>query len=355
MSLATLRVESLRCLQSAELAFSPRINVVSGPNGAGKTSLLEGIFLLGRGRSFRTRNNERLIRHGDALLRVVGRVEGDPAARGHQLGVEVSRTEGTRARIDGAFAESLAELSQAFAVQVIDPEIHKLLEDGPQRRRRWLDWLVFHVEPGFVEHWLRYTRAIRQRNAALRQGAVAFEAWDPEVVRHGEAITAARRRTLERLIPRWHELGRELGTVELSLGYGQGWSQESSLAAALQDSRGRDQERQMTCAGPHRADVLLRVDGRAAREVLSRGQQKLAAVAMMLSQVELLQEEYGIVPTLLLDDPAAELDPVRLAAFLRRVQKLDCQLIVTAIQNNFSLLGEPDRLFHVEQGRVGQL
>src|SRR6202048_5123473 len=127
MSLIELAVEDLRCLQRAELALDPRRNLIWGSNGSGKTSLLEAIFLLGRGRSFRTRNSERVIRHGQPQLTVFGRTDGIPTYR---VGVQVARTGGTTARINGATARSLTELSQTFPVQIIDPGVHKLVEEG---------------------------------------------------------------------------------------------------------------------------------------------------------------------------------------------------------------------------------
>jgi DNA replication and repair protein RecF len=117
----------------------------------------------------------------------------------------------------------------------------------------------------------------------------------------------------------------------------------------------RDRERRSTVVGPHRADVLLRVRGRAAREVLSRGQQKLAAVALTLCQLEYLKAEHGLRPTLLLDDPSAELDQERLGRFIARVRALDTQLIITALDRDYRLFGEPQSMFHVEQGRVTRL
>ena len=169
MSLAELRIEDLRCIESAALEFSPELNLIAGENGAGKTSILEAIFLLGRGRSFRTRSSERLIRHGQAKLTVYGRTDDSPS---RQAGIEIAADGGTRARINGERRSiRLLELSAVVAVQAIDPEIHKLVDQGPERRRRWLDWLVFHVEPSFGVHWARYNRALKQRNAALRSGA----------------------------------------------------------------------------------------------------------------------------------------------------------------------------------------
>ena len=348
MSLVELVVEDLRCLQHAELSLDSGHNLVWGTNGSGKTSLLEALFLLGRGRSFRTRNSERLIRHGQSRLTVFGRTAGVVP---QSLGVQVARGAVTTARINGAPAGSLTELSQSFPVQVIDPGVHKLVEEGGFRRRRWLDWSVFHVEPGFADLWVRYTRAVKQRNAALKHQPAQASAWDPEVARLGELIADARHRTLERLRPAWQELVASLSGIDIELGYARGWSQDQDLTEALKDSRTRDEAKGLTHSGPHRADVLLRMSGRAAREVLSRGQQKLVAIALSLAQVRLLQE-ISVSPTLLLDDPAAELDGDHLRRFIAEVGRLQCQLVSTSLHPHSEVFGRPDRVFHVEQGGV---
>lgn len=340
-------MENLRCLQRAELSLGYR-NLIYGSNGSGKTSLLEALFLLGRGRSFRTRNSERLIRHGDAQLTVFGRTDG-PSPR--TLGIQVTRDAATVARVNGANVRSLTELSQTFPVQAIDPGVHKLVEEGAHRRRRWLDWAVFHVEPAFADAWVSYGRAVKQRNAALRGDPAHAFAWDPEVARLGEIIAASRGRTVERLRPVWLPLASALLSLEIEIYYNRGWTKDASLAEALASTRARDQIKGVTHAGPHRADVVLTVQGKSAREVLSRGQQKLLAISLNLAQVKLLRD-LGAAPTLLLDDPAAELDRDRLAAFIAEVSRLDCPLVVTSLQSNTALFGQSDRVFHVEQGRV---
>lgn len=349
MPLAELHVENLRCVESATLELSPKLNLIAGANGAGKTSILEAIFLLGRGRSFRTRNTERLIRHGQARLTVFGRTADSPP---RSAGVEVSVDAGTRARINGANAESLLELSGVLPVQAIDPEIHKLVDQGPERRRRWLDWLVFHVEPTFALHWARYNRALKQRNAALRAGAQLIEAWDAELVRSGEAMAQARSAAMERLAPRLAQLFERFGGLDVSASLTQGWPAGTKLADVLRDHLQRDRLRGTTTAGPHRADVLLRRGQRSARETLSRGQQKLTAVAMIVSQLQLLQEEAGLHATLLLDDPAAELDPQNLQRLFAELSSLRCQMIATALTPETALFQAPNATFHVEQGRV---
>ncbi len=347
MSLGELRVRNLRCVEAAELALHSGCNLIWGGNGAGKTSLLEAIYLLGRGRSFRTRHSEHLIRRGAEGLTVFGRsVNGV-----HTAGVEFDRQRGSQAKVNGAVLGSLAELTLCFPVQVIDPEIHKLIEEGGRRRRRWLDWAVFHVEPRFGDWWLRYARALRQRNAALKARADA-RLWEMELIDLGQRISEARETVVEALQPHWREIIGTLNCPDGELHYARGWPASLSLLEAFEGSRARDQLRQLTHPGPHRADVLIQVGGKAAREVLSRGQQKLMAAALVLAQLRLLRESSGMSPTLLLDDPAAELDSTRLAGFVGEISRLSCQLVITALAPEIPGFLAPDRMFHVEQGRV---
>jgi DNA replication and repair protein RecF len=154
------------------------------------------------------------------------------------------------------------------------------------------------------------------------------------------------------LLPYWRESVAALSGLEPELHYFKGWAQDVSLAEALVASRVRDETKRITHPGPHRADVLIRLKGRPAREVLSRGQQKLVAVAMTLAQLHLVQSATQTTPTLLLDDPAAELDGAHLRRFIDQVLRLRSQLVLTSLHPDSQLFGKPDCVFHVEQGRV---
>jgi DNA replication and repair protein RecF len=350
MMLAELRLEDLRCLPRVSLTLHPRLNLITGNNGSGKTSILEAIYLLGRGRSFRTRHTEQLIRHAAPELRVFGRIE-SAASVSHSIGVGCGRQVGLQARIDGHDVTSLADLSELFPVQVIDPGIHRLVEEGPPQRRRWLDWAVFHVEPDFVRHWQDYSRALRQRNAALKSGADP-SLWDSELVRLGEQLTGSRARLVDALQPYWAAALADLDAVPVTLGFFQGWAREQPLASALTAHILRDRERGSTSYGPHRFDVLLRLEGRLARELVSRGQQKVIGAAMALTMARYVAAAAGRPPTLLLDDPAAELDRTHTERLLTAVASIGGQLVVTALRVEDTALGTPDRVFHVEHNEV---
>ena len=349
MSLSDLHVEQLRCIETAELALHPGFNLIWGDNGAGKTSLLEAIFLLGRGRSFRTRHSEQLIRRSAQRLTVFGRTAG-PKERG--VGFAFDYDTGIEARVDGLPIKSLADLTLTVPVQVIDPGIHKLIEEGSHRRRRWLDWAVFHVEPDFGEHWYRYSRTLRQRNAALKTRPADARPWEPDLVVSGEHIARARRIVLHELERHWRSVLAALNCPRADLHYLPGWPEGTTLADALDSARTRDETRQITTVGPHRADIRISIAGKPARDVLSRGQQKLMAAALSVAQLHLLKESVGLVPLLLLDDPAAELDATHLTAFVEQISTLGCQLLATALQPKIQGFQVPDQVFHVEQGHV---
>ena len=351
MTLCRLQVSDFRCLQSVSIDLDPRFTLISGANASGKTSLLEAIYVLGRGRSFRTRRLEHLIRLGRGRFVVFG--EADSLERRVSLGVEGSSA-GIRAKLGGDRVKSLAELAPLLPVQIIDPEIHRLIEEGPSRRRRFLDWGVFHVEPRFVDDWQRYQQALKQRNAGLRarQPRGVTVAWDTDVVRYGEAISLARRRYVELLRAGAAATTQRLMGMTLDISYRQGWAQGASLAEALGQSWGHDQESGATQFGPHRAELVIRLNEMSVKDRISRGQQKLLAAALLMAQLKLFPLDSAVRPTLLLDDPAAELDDGRLTGLINEVSSHFVQLVVTTLHPEFSKFGSPGLQYRIEAGEL---
>jgi DNA replication and repair protein RecF len=357
MTLESLTVEDFRCVERAELALHSRCNLITGENASGKTTLLEAVYFLGRGRSFRTAQTETLIQASKSSFQLVGRVHAHDGA-GRPLGMRF-QSKSMEIRYSGKAVGSLAELASVLPVQAIDPEVHRLIEGGPQERRRYIDWGVFHVEPSFIGHWRRYQRALRQRNAALKasQPDALVRIWDKDLIEAGGELAALRTRYVEALRPHIAAVSERLLGSPIELILMRGWSVERSLEDALAASWPRDRARGLTHSGPHRADLVVRFDGVIARDRVSRGQQKLAAAALLLGQLYCDAELGSDVAALLVDDPAAELDERHLRKLLAEVAGLPAQLVLTALDpRNVALQDLPHgHRFHVEHGSVTRL
>jgi len=350
--LATLSVQNFRCIKAAALDFDARGTGIVGPNGAGKTSLLEAIYFLAHGRSFRTAQRAKLVGPAARPMRVVGSL----SLEGRTLVAGVELFEGsTQARLGGESVSGISDIAEVLPVQVIDPGVHRLIEEGSARRRRQLDWGVFHVEHDFLVPWRRYQRALAQRNAALRSAPSQARVWDHELDACADEIDRHRESYARELAPAFATLASDLLGRACEVTYLRGWDRERSLSDALDRSWERDSRIKMTTAGPHRADLAFRVESQLARDRISRGQQKVLASAFVLCQLILLAPRVPHPACLLLDDPAAELDVDSLGKILGAIQKVPAQLIVTSL----SLAGlrgiEIGRRFHVEQGHFAAM
>lgn len=356
MRFVKLKVSALRCVEQVELELSPGINALVGPNGAGKTSLLEAAFVLSHGRSFRSGAREALIRRGERSLGIfaeVLRVDGQLDRLG--MGKEGSHWQ-ARLNYEGC---SLAELLGRCAVVSFDPGSHALISGGAEERRRFLDWGVFHVEHAFLTFWRRYQRALKQRNSLLRnkiQESALFASWEHELDEAAAQIDCLRRTYLERLVPMMADAGAsllpELGG--LTVRYRPGWSEQGTLGEQLASSRGRDQAKGHTTLGPHRADWQIAFEHAPAREHLSRGQEKLTAIACLLAQARLFAGHSGEWPIVCIDDLASELDQRHQAALVEQLRVAGAQVLVTGTELPASL-GPQTHVFHVEQGAVTPL
>lgn len=334
MIFSSVEIDQFRNLRHVSLTCSPGLNLIFGENASGKTSLLEALYFLGRARSFRTRQVRELIGDGAAAFRLVARMSSGAEGRSIPVGIERSLRTMT-IRIDGTDAPSLADLALQVPVLLLNPNSHRLLEEGPQQRRRFMDWGLFHQDPGFLPVWRRFTTALRHRNAALRQGADnrSIDAWDGELIRTAEVLEKFRQAFCSALETTLTPLvAATLGAQPVTVDYRRGWAQEQELAAVLHQGRDQDRRQGHTRYGPQRADFSIRLDGRIATEHLSRGQQKLLVIALVLAQAQLYRQHRDNPCVLLIDDLPAELDNTHRQRVMHCLAKLDSQLFVTAIE-----------------------
>ena len=326
--------------------------MIAGLNASGKTSLLEALFVLGRGTSFRSSKVDAAIQFGADQFTVFGSIGQGEAAR---VGVAVSRSAGLTVRIDGR-AGTRAELVRTVPVQILEPASHELISGPPSIRRQFLDWSVFHVEQLFLDAWQQYRRALQQRNAALKQHSnEAAWAWDATLVSAGLIVDQCRRQLVSRMLGPVQHAGLTLLGAEIDLKYRSGWAEGSDFGSALIAARDRDQQMSSTTIGPHRADLIITVRERRARDTVSRGQEKLVVAALTLAQIEVVSDALRRPVILLVDEPGADLDRNHLGKLLSAIIAAPLQAFITALEPDLFAMPSSARMFHVEQGSVRAL
>lgn len=356
MRLTSLHIADLRVIESLRLEPGSGLNLIAGANGAGKTSVLEGIYLLGRGRTFRHSDAGPMVRRGADQTLVVGDARGvGDDEKVHRIGLSRGKRE-FACRIDGKDVKRRSELSRVLPLQYVGSQPQLLLDMGPEVRRRFLDMAVFHVEHGYLAAMGAYQRNLRQRNAAIRQGRPdAVIAWDHPFNEVAMTLDGYRRKVIGELEPRIQGLLTGWGVdFEARFRYRPGWRDDGTpLAAQLREKLENDLRQGFTGRGPHRAEWEIAAGGDLASKTLSRGQQKLLVFAMNLALVDLIGSE-GKSPILLIDDLAAELDQENKIRLLGELDARGLQCFLTLIDESVLPLHKlaTAKMFHVKQGRL---
>ena len=357
MHVTRLDIRRLRRFDDVSLAPGAGLNLITGDNGAGKTSVLEALHLMAYGRSFRGRVRDGLVQSGAPALEVFVEWQEQRGAGVRKAGLRHTGQDWS-GRLDGVAVSQLGDLCAALAVVSFEPGSHALVTGSGDGRRRYLDWGLFHVEPGFLGLWRRYARALKQRNALLkgRSGHAQLDAWDRELADAGEPLSRHRQHYLEALQPHFTALTAEwvpaLGATALE--YLPGWRRdELSLADALLLARERDLSTGFTSVGPHRADWRIGFANLAGRESLSRGQAKLAALSALMAQAQQYAQSRAEWPIIALDDLASELDRAHQARVLDWLRRSEAQVFVTGTEAPSTLQPFAGMLrFHVEHGAI---
>lgn len=347
-----VRLRDWRCHRHWEAEPGPcRWVVLAGANGSGKTSILEAIYAAVRGRSFRTRVLAEAIRMGAEEAQVFLRGEGPV---GHTLGLAVRRG-GRELRLDQEPGTPVTAAATALPAEYVSGDAYRLVGGAPAARRRFLDWVLFHVEPGFYPVWRAWRRAHLQRNALLRRGAAADDLadWTPAVARHGERLSALRSALVSALNEALAEDGGEARLGPVRLAFKRGWG-DMALAAALERSAARERRSGRAVVGPHCDDWRAEAGGLPAAG-LSRGQAKLASLILYRAQARLLAAA-GHPPLLLVDDLAADLDAPALAAATELLAGEGAQVWLSVLPRDAALALNGDAArFHVEPGKAGRV
>ncbi|TDA70672.1 MAG: DNA replication and repair protein RecF [Clostridia bacterium] len=355
--LTRIHLSNYRNFAAADFCPSPAINLVTGGNGQGKSNLLEAIYYLSSGRSFRDLADAYLIRQGTGFMRIEGQVDG------HDVAMAASAAPRRKTLwIDGIKHNRLAPLYGFFPALAFVPEDLYIVKGPPEVRRSFLDQVLEQALPGYADDRLRFRRILAQRNRLLAAGGAEaskslLAVWDQELCRAGASVMDARWLALRRIAPLAARLYREISgeDVPLRLVYHPGGLRQAmpcsaageegfaalALAAAVEARRREEMARGQTLVGPHRDEISFLLGDRNMRFYASQGQQRTLTLALRLAQKELLRREWQGRLTVILDDVFSELDAGHQE---RLVQALDGQVFLATCQ--------PDRLPRALQERA---
>ncbi|MDI9817986.1 MULTISPECIES: DNA replication/repair protein RecF [unclassified Legionella] len=352
MSLAQLQINNLRNIEAARLNLHPKLNFFIGENGSGKTSLLEAVYLLGSGHSFRTREISPLISNGKDSLTIFAR-KGDEQT----VSIQKSLTTPAQVRVNSFPCQTSSELARFLPCQVFYQDIFQIIDAGPAVRRTVLDWGLFHVKQNYHALWKNYKRALKQRNSLLKQRASQqqLRPWNKVLVELATQMHEARKEYFACLLPEFHLILQQLSTVDCSLAYYKGWDKKGAakpLELILEDSYQSDISRQFTQYGAHQADLIFTINNLNAKQYLSRGQQKIILFALKLAQARLNKTSC----LYLCDDLTSELDEAHTKRLLNLIGTMDGQFFITSVDESLLRNNQgQSTFFSMHHGEVVEL
>lgn len=327
MIIKEIKIHQLRNLSFAHLSLNPRFNFLIGPNGSGKTSLLEALYLLSCGHSFRSRELAPLITQGLSLLTVFAATPDQET-----ISIQKSCSQATQIKINHQLCTTTSQLAYFLPCQVLYAELFQIIEAGSAVRRKLLDWGLFHLQPQYFKLWKEYKKVLKQRNALLKTHApyAHFIPWDQQLNALAHELDYWRKEYFERWKIRFYEVLEQITDCTCRIHYFKGWDKKQrgkALDETLAEHFQGDKQKLYTQYGPHQADIFIESKDMKAKQTLSRGQQKMIVIALQLAQGALLDRHC----LYLFDDLPAELDKLHQKKLLQYLAKQRGQYVITSL------------------------
>lgn len=362
MRLTHLALTDHRNLAHAVLDPDPHLTVLCGPNGQGKTNLLEAIWLLTGGKSFRGSKDAELIRRGCDFSVIEGAFETQDIEKEIRLtvGSKTSQRPGRTGRLNGADMGRAAALAGNFQAVVFEPDLLGLVKGGPEGRRRFLDSALCQVYRPYLVALRRYMRLTAQKNALLKSyditpnGAILLDTYEEQLAEYGALIMQHRCKFLEQAAPiaaqNYRDISHGAEVLEVRYQMCTDAPTAEALAAKMHAMRTAELRAGFCLTGPHREDLEILLDGQPARVFGSQGQQRSCVLSLKLAEAEILQQKTNEAPIALLDDVMSELDEGRQDYILNHMKGM--QLFITCCDAGTILRGTRGKTFHIENGKV---
>ena len=357
MYITEVSLQNFRNLAQLKIEPSEGINVIYGSNAQGKTNFLESLYFCAMGRSLRGKSDQQLIRFEEEESHI--RMLVQRKQRYDRIDVHLKKDEKKGIAVNGLPVRKLGDLFGTLYAVIFSPEDLSLVKDGPGERRRFLDMELCQLSKVYYYDLQQYYRILKQRNNLLKeiqkkpQLQETLFVWDDQLAEYGERIIAARKRFLIRLDEIAAEKLSQLtgGRDHLQTIYKPN-CEEGMLAEKLRKNIDRDIYFGSTQSGPHKDDILFSIDGREVKVYGSQGQQRTTALAARLAEIDLIREETGEEPVLLLDDVFSELDENRQKFLLQSIEGLQAFVTCTGIEDSVKKYISKDNLFYVDNGVI---
>lgn len=331
MLITDLKIENFRNYEKLNLNFNNNINIFYGNNAQGKTNIIESIFLCAIGKSFRTNKDKELIKFDKEFLKV--EINYKKSDREGKVKIEISNKKSVY--INGVKTKKLSDLLGKINVVIFTPDDINILKNGPKMRRRFLDIMISQLRPNYIYCLNMYLKTLEQRNIYLKQIKIEkknpdlLDLWDLKLVEYGEKVYNYRKEFIEKIKEKINLIHKNItnNNENISLEYISDFKNKENFYLMLKENRNIDIMRGTTSKGIHRDDFIVYLNGKSVNTYGSQGQNRTVVLSLKMSELQVIKDEIGENPILLLDDFMSELDKERRNNFLKNI--VDTQVIIT--------------------------
>lgn len=353
MYISKIKLINFRNYEEQEITLHPNLNIFYGDNAQGKTNIIESIYLCSIGKSFRTSKEKELIKFDKDFTSVW--IEYTKSDREGSIKIEIEQKKNIF--VNGIRIKKLSELLGKLNIVIFTPDDIQILKEGPQKRRRFLDMMIGQLRPNYVHCLNLYNQTLEQRNNYLKQIKLEhkpeemLDIWDEKLAEYGEKIYFYREEFIHKIKQKINTIHKEItgDKEELEIEYESNCSNKQEYLTLLKERRKLDILKGFTTKGVHRDDFMIYINHELVNVYGSQGQNRTAILSLKIAELQVIYDEIGEYPILLLDDFMSELDEKRRNSFLHYIK--NTQVMITCT-DKIEIIKQNAKLFQVSKGEL---